>query len=261
MWGIVFLAVWGLLWWRGATVLKEKGRGWFMRNWIAGTMGGIFAVALLGVGIATGLIGDASKEDVTTETEPRASGYSIASDVYKARIKRTVDVALEQRVSEADLTDIATEIKAQAKQDTDRTFIGYRVDGKDTGAYWATTHYDPDLKVTIQGMPIEDYQALQAFDVAKEYPQAVGSWLRDDGYHFLMVAYEKGGKNFIDSVFASGEKITEEVVAKRLPDGSLRLEEPENDFGEYYVVDTSGNLQGWSENGNYMTLPPRASAL
>lgn len=258
-WTLVFLAVWGLLWWRGATVMKEKGRGWFMRNWIAGTMGGIFAMVLFGVGIATGLIGDAPKEAAAV-AEPVASGYSITSDVYKRSIKRTVEVALTARISETELTVIANAIKAAASQETERTFIGYRVDGKTTGTYWATTHYDPALKVTIQGMPLEDYKTLQAFDVDKVYPHAVGAWLRDDGFHYLMIAYEKGGKHFIDSVFASGEKNTEEMLAKRLPDGGLRLEEPDNGFGEYYVVDTSGNLQGWSENGQYMTLPPRAAA-
>ncbi len=79
------------------------------------------------------------------------ASYAIVSDDYKRSIKRTVLVALNERVTEAELTEIAKAIKAQANHPTERTFISYRVDGATSGYYWATTHYNPDLNVQIIG--------------------------------------------------------------------------------------------------------------
>ncbi|APC15115.1 hypothetical protein BLL42_05050 [Pseudomonas frederiksbergensis] len=199
-------------------------------------------------------------DDVTVPVSAPTS-YTITQDESRAPVKRTVEVELVSRVNEADLALVAKEIFAQGKNKTDRTFIGYRVDGKTKGTYWATSHYDPDLKVVIRGLTLADFQTLQAFDVAKAYPQATGAWIRDDGFGYLMVVYECNGKFFIDSIFPNGEKNTNAVVSKRMPDGGLRLSEPDNSFGEFYVVDAEGGLQGWSENGVYMTLQPLQSML
>ena len=187
--------------------------------------------------------------------------YSKNLDETFAPYKRTVEVVLASRVTEEELTLIAKKIFAQSKTKTDRTFIGYRLDGQTKGAYWATSHYDPKLKVTILGLTLGDFQNLQAIDVAKVYPNATGAWLRDDGFGCLMVIYERNGKLLLDSIFPSGEKTTSSVVSKKMPGGSVRIAEPENSFGEYYVVDADGGLQGWSENGVYMTLKPLQSKL
>lgn len=45
-WTIAFFGLWAVIWWRGAGQLKAQGRGFFMRNWISGTAGGVTAIAL-----------------------------------------------------------------------------------------------------------------------------------------------------------------------------------------------------------------------
>ena len=75
--------------------------------------------------------------------------FTIVSDEYLLHHKRTVEVMLNEELSEEQLTTLAISIKAAAKQSTDRTFIGYRVSGSSEAGYWATTHYNPDLEVKI----------------------------------------------------------------------------------------------------------------
>lgn len=95
-----------------------------------------------------------------SQTEPEktiadavaTAGYSVASDEYHAAIKRSVEVILDSQITEAELTSIAEEIKAQATHATERTFIGYRLGSQTEGVYWATTHYNPELDVRIIGM-------------------------------------------------------------------------------------------------------------
>jgi hypothetical protein len=75
--------------------------------------------------------------------------FTVISDEYMAPFKRTVEVRLPARISNAELSAIAEVIKARATGATDRTFIGYRIAGELDPAYWATTHYNPVLEVKV----------------------------------------------------------------------------------------------------------------
>jgi len=76
-------------------------------------------------------------------TEP----YTVISDTTLLRIKRSVDVRLENQITEQQLHDIAKEI---FRSGYDKTFILYYLPGMqvDSGA-WATTHFNPKLKIRI----------------------------------------------------------------------------------------------------------------
>jgi len=221
---LVMLVALGALvgvWFWLARTMRNKGRGWFIRH-LAGSFAGSFAFMLLVmVAVGTGLITAEPKEEnagtevaaVTPDIAQSDVAYSITKDETTAPFKRTVEVALDSRIREADLQRIAEAIKAEAKQKTDRTFIGYRIEGKTTGAYWATTHYDPTLKVVIQGLSIDEHKSLSSIDLSG-YQELVGHWIRDGALGHLMVLYKKDGNYFIDSFFADGSRGTTAYVAK-----------------------------------------------
>ena len=258
------MSVW--IWLAGR--MKRNGRGWFMRQ-LAGSTAGTFAgllvvVAAMALGVIKPNEGPSTSQAQTPSALPVKSAdlllpeYTVTKDEYKRDIKRTVEVQLPRRITKDQLAALASVIKAKATQETNLTFIGYRVDGKSKGVYWATTHYDPDMKVVIQGMTLDDYQALTTIDLKPAYPGLKQAWLRDDGFHCLMVMYQKDGKYFIDQLFADGGKNTDAYRSKTLPDGNLRLDDPESSFNEYYLVKADGTLEGWGESGIYMSLKPRS---
>ncbi|MCV6429387.1 zinc ribbon domain-containing protein [Pseudomonas aeruginosa] len=245
--------------------MKRGGKGPFLCHFVGSTVGIVAGLVVVTVAVSLGVIKPkdghtAAPAQVASQpsgvAEISQPAYTVIKDEYKRDIKRTVVVQLAERVTKDQLTALAAAIKATATQKTNLTFIGYRlVDGDAKGAYWATTHYTPDLEVSILGLPLADYQTLSAIDIAKSYPDNKGAWLRDLGsMSHVMVLYQKGGKFFIDQLFANGGKNTEAYGVKKLADGSLRLEEPENSFKEYYVVKTDGTLEGWGEGGRYLTL-------
>lgn len=201
---------------------------------------------------------DEPVEKVTQSVATKA--YTITKDDFQEGRPRKVEVVLPKRVSDAELAEVAKSVRADTKSKPKATFIGFRIEGQNDKAYWANASFDPDYKSSLIGLSAQDYQSLQTLDL-KAYPDKVGSWLRDGALGHVMVLYKRNGKYAIDSIFPNGGKNTESYQAKKLPDGGLRLDEPENSFGEYYVVDGKGNLQGWGENGVYMTLPPRSPAL
>lgn len=186
---LLALAALAAAWW--FTSDKLKGRNWLLRHFAGSTVGVVVLILTMAVFAALGVV---KPEDTTSTTETHApvgadamypeppqqtekplavetepsptvssiAGYSIISDDYLYSIKRTVLVALDERVTEADLTAIAEAIKEQATHPTDRTFISYRVDGTTSGMYWATTHYNPDLSVRIIGMTASEAEEAKA---------------------------------------------------------------------------------------------------
>lgn len=181
--------------------------------------------------------------------------YTITKDEFREGRPRKVEVMLPRRLNDTELAEVAKAIHIDTKFKADKTFIGFRVEGQTEKTYWANASFDPDYRTSLIGVSAQDFQTLQAMDL-KAYPSRVGSWLRDGALGHVMVLYKQKDKYAIDSVFASGGKNTQHYVGKKLADGGLRLDDPESEFNEHYVVDAKGNLQGWGENGVYMTLPP-----
>lgn len=215
----------------------------------------IFAVA---VSMCSGGNKDKTADKVVQQAASNAAvspSYSITKDDFREGRPRKVEVMLPERLSDADLAEVAKAVRADTKFKAEKTFIGFRVDGQTDSAYWANASFDPDYRSSLIGLSAQDYQTLKALDL-KDYQNRVGSWLRDGALGHVMVLYKQGDKYLIDSVFSSGGKNTSQYVGKKLPDGGLRLDDPESGFDEHYVVDAKGNLQGWGENGVYMTLPP-----
>lgn len=235
-----------------------------IKNPGVGVVHRIGIVVVLGL-IAAAIFGEFSDGNTpaTTQVAKNLADYSIVTDRYDGSISRKVEVALKEHLTEAQLRDLANAIKATAQQQTDITHIGYRVDGQADKLFWATTRFDPELSVSVMGLSADEYQKLQKFDVTHKYQKVVGVWLRDDfgDASCLIVAYEHDGSYFIGRIFADGSGSDEKMKSRKQTDGSIRLEEPDADRGEHYIIDTAGNLQGWNSEGNYLTLPPRKAPL
>ena len=68
-----------------------------------------------------------------------------------------------------------------------------------------------------------------------------------------MTLYRLNEKLMLRSVYSDGSSGKREMVSKEQGKDLLLEEKLGNDFGEYFVVNSSGNLEFWSENGNYYT--------
>ena len=222
---------------------------------------GGFIILLIIIAVTVSMCSGGNKDKpvdrVTQSVLPKS--YSITKDDFQEGRPRKVEVLLPKRLSDSELAEVAKTIHADTKFKAKTTFIGFRVEGQTDKTYWANAAFDPDFKSSLIGLSAQDYQTLRSLDF-KGYPEMIGSWLRDGALGHVKVLYQRDREYFIDDIFVDG-KNTSKYLAKKLPDGGLRLDEPENDFGEYYVVDAKGYLQGWGENGVYMTLPPYSSAL
>jgi len=82
--------------------------------------------------------------------------YSIIKESRMGQIKRSVDVRLKEKLTSDQLNTIANEIRTQTPINFKRTFIVYYLPKQVVGAGgWATSHFNPTLKIEILGTPKE----------------------------------------------------------------------------------------------------------
>lgn len=251
---VVFIGIW---WWL-VKLLRKSGRGFIVRHVLGCTGGWMASLLLAGIAVSTGIV-EPKTRDVAGTTQVIKPGYEyeILKDEFREGLPRKVEVQLSRRLTDAELAEISKKIREESDVDADKTYIGFRVRGQTFGSYWASASFEPQYQGNIIALSAADYETLTNRDLS-DYQAVQGVWVRDGALGHLMVLYTMNGKYFIDSVFADGGKNRDEYLAKRLPDGALRLETPDNGFGEYYVMTADGTLQGWGENGVYITLRPRS---
>lgn len=181
--------------------------------------------------------------------------YSVIKDDSKRNIKRSVDILLEHKISQQELTRIAYKIKESSPTTYERTFIGYFLEGSDRNdGYWATTHFNPGLKVSIMGLSLEAENRLSSQVKSDASKNTIGVWLDDRSYiGAKMKIFNDNGKVMLESSYSDGSSGVKEMVSKKMSRG-LRIEDKlGNDFGEYFLITSKGELEFWSKNGNYYT--------
>ena len=186
--------------------------------------------------------------------------YSIIdSDTY-LNYKRSLDVRLNKKVSEKTLRAIALKLKAQDSKNYERTFICYYLPDMEVGAgAWATTHFNPNLEVRIQGLTTEQEKIL------KQHPddpsrEVIGSWLDETPYMGRRITiFRQNGKLFMESVWYDGSSGKKEIVEKLSDQRRTFREKERNSFGEFYLIDSQGNLQLWDQEGLISTAKKTGS--
>ena len=203
---------------------------------------------------------DTVKPESTSGAEvKKLPKYKIIEDTVKSNIKRTVEVELSSRTDEEQLRALAEQIYALKDVDVQRTFIGYRIAGEHQNqAYWATTHYDPDLKVKIMGESASDYEKLK--NTALPDGDVLGSWMVSWGLEYKAIAYEKDGKTYIRNIHSDGSQGDRIYELSKSDKGIKLQDESGKDHNEYFIINKNGDLEFWSENGNYYTAPKVSDA-
>ena len=124
------------------------------------------------------------------------------------------------------------------------TFIGYYLPDDDTsGAYWATTHFTPDLQVEILNLTrIADPGPPQQVgdDSLRE---VIGSWLETGGFRTTLVIFTTDARYFIETLYNDGSSSLAEVKESKTPLGQRFEKIPGNDSGDHWLLRPSGELE------------------
>ena len=184
-----------------------------------------------------------------SETNSQETGieqhYTILSDSDYLHYKRSVDVKLKRRVSEATLKKIAQKIKAMERKQYERTFIMYFHPEMPIGTAWATTHYDPTLKVQILGATEKQKSELIKTAKAKCANREVMG-IRFAEFQYMsqsIVMFKEGSKFLLDVTYKDGSGGITELKRKKTRKGFLYHDAFDDEYFEYYIINSEGNLE------------------
>lgn len=176
--------------------------------------------------------------------------YSIINIDTSGYHRRSIDVRLKEPISESTLRNIALELKAKDPRYYERTHICYLLPGMELGkGAWATTHFEPDLKIQINGFTAEQEKALREKpnDASRKI---IGCWLDTSLYTGGRITiFSKNEKHFLEKIYSDGSGSPKEFLADFSNNRTTFREIGNNPAGEYYLIDKQGNLQLWDNEG------------
>lgn len=197
----------------------------------------------------------ACSSETASPPERPSVNYKITKDEKRPNIKRSVEIVLPHKINEEELEKIAQFVEASDSDSYQRTFIGYFISGNDSSSgYWATTHFNPNLEVRILGLSMEKEAVLEQQAAASSPDDMLGTWKDDRPYvGARMELYQTDSALMLKSTYSDGSSNNVEMKSSE-GKGGLRIEDKEgNDFGEYFVLNSAGDLEFWSSDGNYYT--------
>ncbi len=184
---------------------------------------------------------------------PLGVKYDIIKETPNTRLsKDTIDIRLSKKIDERVLGKIATALRRDRKQ-YDRLWIGYYLPGMVTGkGAWAITHFTPDLEIRILGTTAEEEKRMVG--EALNHSRVVeGLWLDDRPYVGATITlYRENTKLFLEMKFKDGSGSTDEMTEGASSNGTKLVEKGGNAHGEYYVLDSKGNLHAGDSSGIFL---------
>ncbi len=161
-----------------------------------------------------------------------------------ASINLSLDVKLNERINKTELKKLGNQIyKKYNGRKYEKVFINYLIIGMmdDNGSY-ATTHFNPELKVVLYGLSNDDINNIK-------FNETLGNkyWI-DDGLGVIITIKKEENQYYLYRYYR-----TLESDKKKL---SLHIEGNETIYevkgstgGEYYRINNSDELELYDNNG------------
>lgn len=190
----------------------------------------------------------------TKEPLPADFSYKVLKDESNLKLeKNQLTVEINEKLTEGQVATLAEKLY-KSKDKERRFYIFYLLPGmKDGSGAWATSHFDPDLKIDIIGAtPKEEVSANAAAD--KVEGDIIGKWHEEQSTSADYVIFKKDNKIFIRTIFKNGQTSDEELKSKKAGNGR-RYDYKEDGYnGEYFILNNSGELEFYNnENKKFTT--------
>ena len=185
--------------------------------------------------------------------EAKDSSYTVIEKTNLGSLKGSISIRLERKVSKSYLRELALKLREVQPRKYNRLFITYYLPGMKPGSgAWATTHFNPSLRVAILGLTIEEEKVLTKGSEAS-LGEVIGEWLDETPFvgskHTLM---KKNEKIIMVRKYADGSHSEIEMIQKN-QSGMSRFEEKSRSE-EYYLIERDGGLGIYDDLGLISTM-------
>ena len=163
--------------------------------------------------------------------------------------KFSTDVTIKTEITENQIELVANEIKSD-NTGFDRYFIVYYLDDMDVErAGWATSHFNPDLDISILGLTKEELNNLSQITTKDDFEGDIISQWKVNIPNSIITLTQDGNNYTVYQTYDDGSESSKDI--QLIGDKYVY----ENDFGEYYKINSDGKLEHYSENGKFATYP------
>ena len=179
----------------------------------------------------------------TSTAIPKDVSYTIINTDIMPRMKRSLDIRLNRRVSENVLRSIALKLKKKDKKQYKRTFICYYLPGMTVGAgAWATTHFNPNLQVQILGLSSKLESEIKKS--TQDYSgKSLGRWIDHGIAGGVITIYRQEDELFLEQIFNDKSKLREELIKRASKYGVCFDIKEGSPTGDYYLINKAGDLE------------------
>jgi hypothetical protein len=165
--------------------------------------------------------------------------------------KNQLSVEINHKITVEQIATLADSLfSSKPKQ---RRFYIFYLLPESRGDVWATSHFDPEIKIEILGSTTQqDTTTAKIAEVVTG--DVIGKWQEEKYTSSNYVIYKKNNQLFIKTIFKDGQVSDEEL--KETKEKSVTRYDYKNGGynGEYFVLNKIGNLEFYnSENINFTT--------
>lgn len=220
---------------------------------------------LLIVALAIALVGCSEPTEVTKVQEPveiapseavELPAFTVVERTASPPQKLSFDIRLADKISEQELAAIANHLKAQETASFDRIFILYYLPEMEIGSgAWASTHFNPSLRVKILELPKPDATSAKVVkDITVRKADAasdqIGVWVDERPYvGSTRTLYRDGGQIKLKINFKDGSGTTKTLMESADSRGRKFVDQAGSDFGEYYILSPNGEFSIYDNEG------------
>ncbi len=228
----------------------------YARIMVTIVLGGLLLICLPSLNAST------EKAAQTAAASPLPPGvtFRILEATRIKGVKCSLTVLLSAKVSPEALKSLALRLRASEDKNYPRMFIVYYLPGMSLdGMAWATSHFNPDLKIEILGATTAQEHTLVAAAKAVNR-NAIGKWFDPTPYTGgTITILRKRGKILLECHFPDGSSFTGTLRERASPHGRRFDHADGKANGDYYVLTRDGKLEIYSRDGSLVqtALPIR----
>lgn len=213
----------------------------------------------------------------TKEALPENFYYEIAKDESDALLeKNQLTVEISEKLTEGQIATLAEELY-YSKDNRRRFYIWYKLKDVDNSFAWATSHFDPELEIFINGSTTEEDikkdKLLEEIDneipingstteeeklSKKNDSEIIGKWDENKFSFTNLIIYKKDNKTFLKTIFKNGTILDDEIIENKTS-GGIRYDykDAESNNNEYFILNSEGMLDIYDPiDGKYTTAKP-----
>lgn len=162
--------------------------------------------------------------------------------------KNNIEVHLNKKIDKEVLQKIAMKIR-EDRTEYERLWIFYYIPNMTEGMAWATTHFTPSLEINIIGST--ENQDLITSKTTNIEGEILNKWRSEKSLMggTLVLFKNSSQKKIMRITFKDGSKMDSEIVESNT-NGKIKYQD-DNENGEYYILESNGNLGLYGKNGKF----------